>query len=70
MFLDSDRNEYILWWHDLQRMLVRRDLLVIDNAISHVSKIEDFVRAIRQTQGYVAALVPVGKGELVFFKEA
>jgi len=70
VFLDSDRKEYISWWRDLQRVLVKGGLLVIDNAISHANEMEDFVRAIRQTQGCIAVLVPVGKGELVVLKEA
>ena len=70
VFLDSDREEYVSWWHDLQRVLAAGGLLVVDNAVSHALQMESFVRAVRQTKGYITALVPMGKGEFVVLKEA
>ncbi len=70
IFLDSNREAYLAWWHDLQRVLVSGGLLVSDNAISHAHEMVDFVRAVQQTHGYLTSLVPVGNGELVVLKEA
>jgi predicted O-methyltransferase YrrM len=70
VFLDSERSEYIAWWPDLQRVLASGGLLVVDNAVSHVHELRDFVQAVQQTPGYITSLVPVGKGELVILKEA
>ena len=70
VFLDSDREAYLAWWRDLQRVLVPGGLLVSDNAVSHAHEMMDFVRAVQQTRGYLNSLVPVGNGELVVLKEA
>ncbi len=70
VFLDSDREAYVAWWRDLQRVLVSGGLLVSDNAVSHVHEMADFVRAVEQAPGYLTSLVPVGNGELLVLKEA
>ena len=70
VFLDSDREAYLAWWSDLQRVLIQGGLLVSDNAVSHAHEMADFVRAVQQTHGYLTSLVPVGNGELVVLKEA
>ena len=70
VFLDSDREAYLAWWRDLQRVLVPGGLLVSDNAVSHAHEMADFVRVVQQTHGYLNSLVPVGNGELVVLKEA
>jgi predicted O-methyltransferase YrrM len=69
IFLDSNREAYLAWWRDLQRVLVPGGLLVSDNAISHAHEMADFVRAVQQTPGYLTSLVPVGNGEFVVLKE-
>jgi predicted O-methyltransferase YrrM len=70
VFLDSERSEYIAWWHDLQSVLASGGLLVVDNAVSHAHELGDFVQAVQQTPGYITSLVPVGKGEWIILKEA
>ncbi len=69
IFLDSDRSEYTGWWPSLRRILVAGGLLVVDNAVSHEKELRGFVELVRAFPGYMAALVPVGKGELVILKE-
>ncbi len=69
IFLDSDRAEYVAWWHDLQRILARGGAIVVDNAVSHASEMENFTRLVQQTPGYLTLLVPVGKGEFLILKE-
>ncbi len=69
VFLDAERKEYVGWWQDLQRILVAGGLLVVDNAVTHAQELEDFVRVVRQTPGYITSLVPVGNGALMILKE-
>ena len=69
VFLDSDREQYVSWWRDLQRILITGGLLVVDNAVSHPHEMEDFVRAVRQARDCITSLVPVGKVEFLVFKE-
>ncbi len=69
VFLDSEREEYVGWWPDLQRVLAAGGLLVADNALSHAQELEPFRQAVLQTPGYLTSLVPVGKGELLVLKE-
>ncbi len=69
VFLDSEREEYVGWWPDLQRVLVTGGLFVADNAISHAQELEPFRQAVLQTPGYITTLVPVGKGELLILKQ-
>ncbi len=70
VFLDSERGEYVGWWHDIQRVLVPGGLLVMDNAVSNASDLEAFFGLIARTPRYITSLVPVGKGELVVLKES
>lgn len=70
VFLDSDRGEYVAWWRDLQRVLAPGGMLVVDNAVSHASELQEFTAAVRAANGYLTALVPVGKGELLILKES
>jgi predicted O-methyltransferase YrrM len=69
IFLDSEREEYVGWWADLQRVLARGGLFVADNAVSHAKELEAFIRTVHQTKGYLTSLVPVGNGELLILKE-
>lgn len=70
IFLDSEREEYVGWWPDLQRVLVAGGLLVVDNAVSHAQEVEPFRQAVLRTPGYLTSLVPVGKGELLILKQS
>ncbi len=68
-FFDSERQEYVGWWPDVQRVLVAGGLLVADNAVSHAQELEPFRQAVLSTPGYLTSLVPVGKGELLILKQ-
>jgi predicted O-methyltransferase YrrM len=70
LFLDAERHEYPGFWPNLQRVLVPGALMVVDNAVSHAEEMAPFVAAIAATPGYLTALVPVGKGELLVLKLA
>lgn len=70
IFLDSERSEYLGWWHDIQRVLRRGGLLVVDNATSHAGEMAVFVQQINRDKRFATALVPVGKGEFLATKIA
>lgn len=70
VFLDANRDQYVLWWPDLQRILTPSGLMVVDNAVSHAHEMEDFIQVIRATPGYLTSLVPLGNGEFLVLKEA
>jgi predicted O-methyltransferase YrrM len=63
IFLDSERPEYPGWWPDLKRVLRKRGLLIVDNAISHKEQMESFVSLVEADTAFSTCLVPVGKGE-------
>lgn len=68
IFLDSDREQYMAWWPVLQRMLTPGGLLVVDNAVSHESEMAGFMQLTEETEGFDTALVPVGNGEWLVWK--
>ncbi|WP_442600153.1 O-methyltransferase [Neobacillus sp. D3-1R] len=68
IFLDSDRSQYMNWWNDLDRVLKPRSLMVIDNVISHRTEVEDFMSVINRSENYSSMVVPVGKGQLMVYK--
>ena len=65
VFLDSERSEYVRWWPDVERVLRRGGVLVVDNATSHAEELAEFVRLVSSGPEFVSVVVPVGKGELV-----
>jgi predicted O-methyltransferase YrrM len=70
LFLDADRDQYVAWWPDLQRVLAPGGLMVVDNALSHATEMGSFIESVCVTHGYITALVPLGKGELLVLKQA
>lgn len=68
IFLDSDRRQYVDWWSALQRILADGCLIVVDNAVSHADQLEDFTRLVTASDRCLSLLVPIGKGELVIWK--
>jgi predicted O-methyltransferase YrrM len=69
IFLDSDRSQYAAWWPWLLRLLRPGGLLVADNASSHPADFLTFNELVRTTPGVERVLVPLGKGELLIWKE-
>ncbi|WP_163576455.1 O-methyltransferase [Halomonas faecis] len=70
IFLDADRSLYLPLADRLFARLKAGGLLVCDNAISHEREIRDFVAWIEANEALTMSLVPVGKGELLVYKEA
>ena len=68
IFLDSARQQYALWWPQLDRVLAAGGVLVVDNATSHYGEMAAFLDAIRADARYTSCLVPVGKGEFIAVK--
>jgi predicted O-methyltransferase YrrM len=69
VFLDADRAQYVAWWPALQAVLAFGGLLVVDNAVSHATEMDSFLRFVAATPGYSTILVPMGKGEFLALKE-
>ena len=66
VFLDAERTEYLDYWPLIEaRIKHDRGLLVIDNAISHRSELEEIMKRLGDSPRYATSLVPVGKGEFL-----
>jgi predicted O-methyltransferase YrrM len=65
IFLDAERPAYVGYWPDLQRVLVPRGLLVVDNALSHAAELVEFSELVYSTPGVTSTLLPVGAGVLL-----
>jgi predicted O-methyltransferase YrrM len=65
VFLDAERPAYAGYWPELQRVLVPRGLLVVDNALSHASELVEFSALVHATPGVTSTLAPVGAGVLL-----
>lgn len=69
VFLDTDRNRYVGWWPEVNRVLAPGGLLVVDNAVTHPQEMADFCRLVTDTPGYTVVLVPIGNGEFLALKD-
>ncbi|WP_324678452.1 O-methyltransferase [Hymenobacter sp. GOD-10R] len=69
IFLDSDRTQYCAWWPLLHRLLRPGGLMVVDNAVSHQHQLVAFLALVEATRGTETSLVPLGKGELLIWKQ-
>ena len=69
VFLDADRTQYAAWWPWLLRLLRPGGLLVADNATSHPADFELLTRLVRAAPEVESVLVPLGKGELLIWKQ-
>jgi predicted O-methyltransferase YrrM len=68
IFLDAERPAYVGYWPELQRVLVPRGLLVVDNALSHAAELVEFSELVYSTPGITSTLLPVGAGVLLIVK--
>ncbi len=69
VFLDADRSQYVALWPRLLTMVKPGGLLVVDNALSHPEQLRSFTDLVHATPGVTSVTVPVGKGELLIWKE-
>ena len=65
LFLDSKRSDYVNWWPNIQRVLRKGGLLVVDNATSHADEMADFMALVSADPGFTTCTVPVGNGEFL-----
>jgi len=65
LFLDSKRSDYVHWWPNIQRVLRKGGLLVVDNATSHADEMADFMALVSADPGFTTCTVPVGNGEFL-----
>ncbi|WP_415890980.1 O-methyltransferase [Neptuniibacter sp. SY11_33] len=69
IFLDADRSQYLSIAEQLFSLLKEGGLLVCDNAVSHKEELEGFNAWIADQSNLSTSLVPVGKGELLVYKD-
>ncbi len=69
VFLDADRSRYAEYWPDLQRVLRKGGLIVVDNVLSHADECAEFIGQVLATNGYLAETYPIGKGQFVIVKD-
>ncbi|WP_340146465.1 O-methyltransferase [Halomonas sp. PA16-9] len=65
LFLDSKRSDYVHWWPNIQRVLRKGGLLVVDNATSHADEMADFMALVSADSKFTTCTVPVGNGEFL-----
>lgn len=65
VFLDSKRSNYVHWWPNIQRVLRKGGLLVVDNATSHADEMADFMALVSADPDFTTCTVPVGNGEFL-----
>ncbi|KIN14797.1 O-methyltransferase [Vreelandella titanicae] len=65
LFLDSKRSDYVNWWPNIQRVLRKGGLLVVDNATSHADEMADFMALVSADSKFTTCTVPVGNGEFL-----
>lgn len=65
VFLDSKRSDYVQWWPNIQRVLRKGGLLVVDNATSHADEMADFMALVSADPDFTTCTVPVGNGEFL-----
>ncbi|EHS7465932.1 O-methyltransferase [Vibrio cholerae] len=69
IFLDADRKTYVSLADDLFNLLKTGGLLVCDNATSHADELEEFRAWVSSQHNLSVSLVPIGKGELLVYKD-
>jgi len=70
IFLDAERPQYSSYWRDIDRVLKKRCLLVVDNALSpKPEELEDFFKLVKDSNRYLIQTIQVGKGETIALKQ-
>jgi len=69
VFLDADRSHYVALWPQLLPLVRPGGLVVVDNTLSHAEQLRPFTDLVHATPGVTSVTVPVGKGELLIWKE-
>ena len=63
ILLDAERDAYCDYWNYLPQILKEKGgLLVVDNVVSHESKVKDFLNLIRDNPKFSTTTLPIGAG--------
>ncbi|WP_088351659.1 O-methyltransferase [Bacillus cereus] len=65
IFLDSERTQYMWWFEHIKRMLQPKGFLVVDNATSHASELDEFINMIEDDDTFETVLLAFQKGAFV-----
>jgi predicted O-methyltransferase YrrM len=69
IFLDAERPQYVTYWNDLDRVLKKNGLLVVDNALApKPHELENFFRLLHDSDGYLCQTLQIGNGEMIAVK--
>ena len=64
IFLDSERTQYMWWFEHIKRMLQPKGFLVVDNATSHASELDEFIKMIEEDDTFETVLLAFQKEHL------
>jgi predicted O-methyltransferase YrrM len=69
IFLDAERPQYVTYWNDLDRVLKKNGLLVVDNALApKPHELVNFFKLLQDSDGYLCQTLQIGKGEMIALK--
>ena len=66
ILLDAEREAYLSYWDDLQRMInPQGGVLIVDNAISHASEVKSLIQLVKQDNRFMTTTLQLGAGLFV-----
>lgn len=66
ILLDAERDAYLSYWPDLQRLLNQKGgVLIVDNVISHAAEVKSFMTEIKQDSRFMCNTIAFGAGLFV-----
>jgi predicted O-methyltransferase YrrM len=69
IFLDAERPQYVTYRNDLDRILKKNGLLVVDNALAPKPReLANFFKLLQASDGYLCQTLQIGKGEMIALK--
>ncbi|MDG7002123.1 MAG: class I SAM-dependent methyltransferase [Nitrososphaerota archaeon] len=69
VFLDAERPEYVGYWKEIDRVLKKNGLLIVDNAISpKPNELIDFFNLLERSERYLKLKLQLGNGEILALK--
>ncbi|MCL5067370.1 MAG: class I SAM-dependent methyltransferase, partial [Thaumarchaeota archaeon] len=69
VFLDAERPEYVSYWKEIDRVLKKNGLLIVDNAITpKPNELIDFFNLLERSERYLMLKLQMGNGEMLALK--
>lgn len=69
ILLDAERPAYPSYWGDLKMALQNSgSVLVVDNVLSHVEQVKDFIILVKTDSNFEQTILPIGAGLLLVKK--